>query len=77
MIHLRGLRQLVDDKVATRLTSSLQQTCCHLMQWTDSIMDKILKKVEIEKFITTALKNILKLVKLQSLVAKRWKIWKM
>ena len=40
-------------------------------------MDKILKKVEIEKFITTALKSILKLVKLQSLVAKRCKMWKM
>ena len=39
-------------------------------------MDKILKKVEIEKFITTALKSILKLVKLQSLVAKRCKMWK-
>ena len=40
-------------------------------------MDKILKKVEIGKFITTALKSILKLVKLQSLVAKRCKMWKM
>ena len=39
-------------------------------------MDKILKKVEIEKFITTVLKSILKLVKLQGLVAKR-KMWKM
>ena len=34
-------------------------------------MDKILKKVEIKKFITTALKSNLKLIKLQSLVAKR------
>ena len=33
-------------------------------------MDKVLKKVEIVKFIATALKSILKLVKLQSLVAK-------
>ena len=32
-------------------------------------MDRILKKVEMGKFITTALKSILKLVKLQSLVA--------
>ena len=39
-------------------------------KWTNSIIDKILKKVEIVKFITTALKSILKLVKLQSLVAK-------
>ena len=37
-------------------------------------MGKILKKVEIGKFITTALKSILKLVKLQSLVAKRCKM---
>ena len=35
------------------------------------------EKVEIGKFITTALKSILKLVKLQSLVAKRCKMWKM
>ena len=47
------------------------------LQWTDCIMGKILKKVEIGKFITTALKSILKLVKLQSLVAKRCKMWKM
>ena len=40
-------------------------------------MGKILKKVEIGKFITTALKSILKLVKLKSLVAKRCKMWKM
>ena len=45
--------------------------------WTDCIMGKILKKVEMGKFITTALKSILKLVKLQSLVAKRCKMWKM
>ena len=37
-------------------------------------MGKILKKVEIGKFITTVLKSILKLVKLRSLVAKRPKI---
>ena len=35
-------------------------------------MDKILKKVEIGKFITTALKSILKLVKLQSFVANEF-----
>ena len=46
-------------------------------QWADCIMGKILKKVEIGIFITTALKGILKLVKLQSLVAKRCKMWKM
>ena len=46
-------------------------------QWTDCIMGKILKKVEIGKFITTASKRILKLVKLKSLVAKRCKMWKM
>ena len=43
----------------------------------DCIMGKILKKAEIGKFITTALKSILKLVKLKSLVAKRCKMWKM
>ena len=46
-------------------------------EWTDCIMGKILKKVEIGKFITTALKSILKLVKLKSLVVKRCKMWKM
>ena len=46
-------------------------------EWTDCIVDKILKKVEIGEFITTALKSILKLVKLQSFVAKRCKMWKM
>ena len=40
-------------------------------------MDKILKKVEVEKFITTALKSILQLVKLQSLISKHCKMWKM
>ena len=40
-------------------------------------MGKILKKIEIGKFIITALKRILKLVKLKSLVAKRCKMWKM
>ena len=37
---------------------------------TDCIMDKTLKKFEVGKFITTALKSILKLIKLQSLVVK-------
>ena len=46
------------------------------LKWTDCIVDKILKKFEIGKFIITALKSILKLVKLQSLVAKRCKMWK-
>ena len=46
------------------------------IEWTDCIMGKIFKKVEIGKLITTALKSILKLVKLQSLVAKRCKMWK-
>ena len=45
-------------------------------QWTDCIMDRILKKVEVGKFITTALKRSLKLVKLQSLVAKCCKMRK-
>ena len=47
------------------------------VEWTDCIVDKILKKVEIGKFITTALKSIQKLVKLQIFVAKRCKMWKM
>ena len=48
------------------------------LKWTDCIVDKILKKFEIGKFIIiTALKSILKLVKLQSLVAKRCKMLKM
>ena len=47
-----------------------------ISQWTNFMMDTILKKVEIRKFITTALKSIVKLVKLQSLVAKRCKMSK-
>ena len=46
------------------------------VQWTDCIMDRILQKVEVGKFITIALKSIPKLVKLQSLVAKCCKMWK-
>ena len=46
-------------------------------KWTDCIADKILKNVEIGKFITTALKSILNVVKSQSFVAKRCKMWKM
>ena len=46
-------------------------------QWTDCIMGKIFKKVEIGKFITTALKSILKLVKLKILFSKRCEMWKM
>ena len=39
-------------------------------KWTDCIIDKIFKNIEVVKFITTALKSILILVKLLSLVAK-------
>ena len=39
-------------------------------KWTDCIIDKIFKNIETVKFIITALKSILNLVKLQSLVAK-------
>ena len=61
------------NSTANLRKQSVEERCG---EWTDCIMDKILKKVEIQKFITTALKSILKLVKLQSLVAKR-KMWKM
>ena len=40
------------------------------IQWTDCIIDKIFKNIEIAKYSTMALKSILNLVKLQSLVAK-------
>ena len=46
------------------------------LQWTDCIIDEIFKNIEIVKFITTALKSVLKLVKLQSLVAKCCKMQK-
>ena len=39
-------------------------------QWTDCIIDTIFKNIKIVKIITTSLKSILNLVKLQSLVAK-------
>ena len=45
-------------------------------EWTDCIMDRILKKVEMGKFITTALKSILKLVELRSLLSKCCKMRK-
>ena len=44
------------------------------VQWTDCIIDKIFKNIETVIFITTALKSILNLVKLQSLLAKCCKI---
>ena len=37
-------------------------------QWTDCIVDKIIKDIEVVEVITTALKGVLNLVKLQSLV---------
>ena len=46
------------------------------VEWTDCIIDKIFKNIEIVKFISTALKNVLELVKLQSLVAKCCKMQK-
>ena len=42
----------------------------------DCIIDKIFKNIEIVKFITTALKSVLKLVKLPSLVTKCCKMQK-
>ena len=45
-------------------------------QWTNCNIDKILKNIELVKFITTALKSVLNLVKLQSLVAKYCKMQK-
>ena len=47
------------------------------VQWTNCIIDKIFKNIEIVKSITTALKSILILVKLQSLVAKYCKMQKL
>jgi hypothetical protein len=40
-----------------------------MLQWTDCIIDKIFKNLEIVQFIATALKNIPKLVEMQSLGA--------
>ena len=54
----------VYDSLFDDLTESSER------QWTDCIIDKIFKNIEIVKFITIALKNVIKLVKLQSLVAK-------
>ena len=48
----------------------------HSNQWTDCIIDKIFKNIEIVKFIVTALISILNLVKWQSLVAKCSKVRK-
>ena len=46
------------------------------MEWTNCIIDKIFKNIEIVKLITIALKSVIKLVKLQSLVAKCCKMQK-
>ena len=46
-------------------------------KWTDCIMDKIFENIRIVKFITTALKSVLNLVKLQCLVAKYCKMQKL
>ena len=45
-------------------------------QWTDCIIDKIFKNIEIVKFVTIALKSVIKLAKLKSLVAKCCKMQK-
>ena len=45
-------------------------------KWTFNLLDEILKKFETGKNITTSGKSILNLVKLQSLVVKCSKIWK-
>ena len=42
----------------------------YVNQWTDCIIHTIFKNIKIVKFITTALKSILNVVKLQSLVTK-------
>ena len=47
-----------------------KQVLINSYQWTDCIIDKIFQNIEIVKFITTALKSILNLEKLQSLVVK-------
>ena len=43
---------------------------------TDCVRDKILKNIQIVKFMTTTLKSVQKLIKLQSLVAKCSKMQK-
>ena len=58
------------------IVTNRKVTRVRTFEWTDCIMDRILKKVEVGKFITTALKSILKLVELQSLVAKCCKMKK-
>ncbi len=57
------------DLISSLLLAYLRDTMDRL-----HIMDKIFKNFEIVKFITTALKSILKLVKLQSLVVKCYKM---
>ena len=51
---------ILEPIVATKGKIYLQP---HARSWTDCIIDKIFKNTEIVKFITTALKNILNLVK--------------
>ena len=59
----------------TNLKICKQSTIKHF--YVDScIIDKIFKNIELVKFITTALKSVLNLVKLESLVAKCCKMQK-
>ena len=56
-----------EQSVGGRVQAGLSVNLC---VWTDCIIDKIFKNIKIVKFITTAIKRVVKLVKLQSLVAK-------
>ena len=48
----------------------------NFLQWTFNLLDRILKKFELDKYFITAWKSILYLVNLQSLVAKYCEIRK-
>ena len=58
-----NVRHATGRSIVRLTTHTTQQRQNDTAQCTDCIMDRILKKVELRKFITTALKSILKLVK--------------
>ena len=84
MIHfINQMQYYITFEVSSSLPASAVSIVTTLVMLTVSIMtsfyyiiDKISKNIEIVKFITTALKTILTLVKLHSLVAKCCKMQK-
>ena len=68
--HLHMFEFQLQNFYKSKKLSNLDNICAMICQWTDCIIDTIFKNIKKVKIITTALKSILNLVKLQILVAK-------